>query len=367
MANLKELTLKIIWRFLQLFLPENSVQRTFSGEFFGNKYLLKLKFKDIVWCYSKGFLPKGYFVYNLSRNDYRKYLPQRNNIIGASINGTYSHVIGNKILFERHIKAIISDIPYLHVIDNLCFIENGVLQSLNDTVKTGNYDSLVPVLEKNDLILKPVTGSKGKGVYMLSKKGNQYNLDGRIMTLDKLISILSLLDNYLIQERFAQVGFSNEFNSRSLNTIRICTMIDPVSNEPFIPYAVHRFGSLESGYTDNFSQSGISALIDADGMLGKGRSLNAEGEIIVHEIHPVSKRLIYKEQIANWKNLTQSIIEMIRRMPYLKHVGWDFILSDGELYILEGNIGPGVNLLQIHQPLSEITSAWNFYRYYNFL
>ena len=54
-------------------------------------------------------------------------------------------------------------------------------------------------------------------------------------------------------------------------------------------------------------------------------------------------------------------------MPYFKHVGWDIIYSNGELYVLEGNIGPGVNLIQIHQPLCEITQAWNFYKHYKFV
>lgn len=328
---------------------------------------MNLKLKKILWCFKKGFLPKEYYAYNLSCNDYSLYLPRYNNIKKASINGEFNHLLGNKILFEKHLKSITCDIEHLHVIENIGYIEKGHLMSLNENLNAGDYKSLTAFLEKSDLILKPIFGSRGRGILLLQKDEGTYLLDNDKITWDELISKLKTLDNYLIQERFVQKGFSNNIYPGSLNTMRVCTMVDPVTEKAFVSFAVHRFGSPESGYTDNFSQGGISAQIDSDGTLSRGLALNKQGEVTVFESHPLSKKPIQNEKIPNWKSITGSLIEMVRRMPYLKNIGWDVILSNGEIYILEGNIGADFDLIQVHKPLKEIPSAWKFLKQYNFV
>ncbi len=364
---LKRSSLKVFWKIYKVFLPEKSIAKTFSGEFFSNKYLLKLNIRQIIWCYVNGFLPKEYFAFDLKHNDPGKYLGRLNNIRRAAINGEYSYILGNKIFLERHLKAVIKGIDKLHVIENIAYIENGKLKSINNNVNTGKFTSLLPLLEKMDLILKPVSGSMGRGVFLLQKNEDHFLIDNRKTSWEELVSQLDKLNNYLIQERFVQRGFSHDIYPVSLNCLRICTMTDPFTNEPFIPYALHRFGSRDSGYTDNSSLGGISAVIGEDGRMEQARALNREGEIEVYESHPLTNKRIYKEQIPDWRNISESIIEMARRMPYLNNIGWDVVLSDGELYILEGNIGPGVNIIQVHKPLSDIPQAWAFYKHHKFI
>ena len=57
----------------------------------------------------------------------------------------------------------------------------------------------------------------------------------------------------------------------SANSIRITTMQDPDQNDsPFIPVAVHRFGSKSTVPTDNVSRGGLFANIDLDtGVMGQ--------------------------------------------------------------------------------------------------
>lgn len=367
MRFFKKNVLRIIW-IIGKIIPQNKQYIvSYIYDFVASKYLKKLNLREIIWCFFKGFLPKEYFAYDLSNNDYKKYIPALNNIKKASLNGEYNYLLGNKILFERHLKTIIKEIDYLHVIENIGYIEDGHLKSLHKNIVSGEYLSLIPFLEKNDLILKPISGSRGRGVLLLQKDDDHYLLDYKKLNWEELILIFKNLKSYLVQEKFIQHGFGHNIYSGSLNTMRICTMIDPVTNQPFIAYAVHRFGSIESGYKDNFSQGGICALIDITGKLSKGLSLSSEGKIKFHESHPLSIKPIYNEQITNWENLTKILIEMARKMPYLKHVGWDIILSNDELYVLEGNVGPDLDLIQIHKPVSEIRPAWNFFQHYEFI
>jgi hypothetical protein len=367
MRYLENIALKIIWTLCKI-IPRNKEYITsYIYDFVKSKYLKKLNLKEIIWCFFKGFLPKEYFAYDLSKNDYKKYIPALDNTKKASLNGDFNYLLGNKIMFERHMQTIINGIDYLHVIENIGYFEGGYLNSLNKEIVSGEYYSLIPFLERNDLILKPISGSRGRGILFLEKEDDHYLLDSKKLNWEELTGIFKNLNNYLIQEKFIQFGFSNNIYSGSLNTMRICTMINPVTKHPFIAYAVHRFGSLESGYKDNFSQGGIAALIDINGKLSKGISLSNEGKIELYESHPLSTKPIYNEQITNWENFTKILIEMAGKMSYLKHVGWDIILSNNELYILEGNVGPDLDLIQIHKPLSEIESAWNFFQHYEFI
>ncbi|MBE0678944.1 MAG: hypothetical protein IH592_09290, partial [Bacteroidales bacterium] len=165
-----------------------------------------------------------------------------------------------------------------------------------------------------------------------------------------------------------QKGLAGEINPGSVNTMRIGTMIDPESGKPFIAYAVHRFGSHKSGFADNVGLGGITARIDMEvGSLSKAHYYTKKGQMEIFEIHPVSNAMIYNRQIPEWGSVKKRILSMAGRMPYLKYVGWDFVLSDDELYVLEGNVAPGLGLVQMYEPLKNNPRAWNFFRHHEYI
>ncbi|MDZ7634117.1 MAG: sugar-transfer associated ATP-grasp domain-containing protein [Bacteroidales bacterium] len=150
--------------------------------------------------------------------------------------------------------------------------------------------------------------------------------------------------------------------------MRVATMIDPESGKPFIAYAVHRFGSPRSGFTDNVQQGGITAKIDLkNGRLSMAHFYTKEGHKEIFEKHPGSQAIIFNQQIPDWDSIKERIIEMSCRMPYLKYVGWDFILTDDQLYVLEGNVASGLGLVQLYNPMKEYPDAWKFFRHYGYV
>jgi hypothetical protein len=227
---------------------------------------------------------------------------------------------------------------------------------------------LIPFLERNDLILKPISGDGGEGLMKISKEDDHFLINKKRVKWNELVSNLKQLDHYLIQERFIQHGFSHDIYPDSLNTLRVGTMIDPETGKPFIAYALHRFGSPRSGFIDNIKQGGLFSLIDiSDGSLGKAVYIsNLTEDKTFYDQHPSSLKQISNEFIPNWSELVGRILEMAERMPYLKYVGWDIVLSNDNLYVLEGNVSPGITF-QLFKPLKEFPSAWNFFKHYKYI
>jgi len=350
-------------------LPKKYYDDIFLAKVLTRNNLRVRNLKKTIWCFARGFLPYEYNWYDLATNDYRNYVPTRNSYQNRSLNGSYNAILGNKLLFEKHLKATIKGVAGLHVIESIGWIENGFLHSLHTDVIRGDLYSLMQLLEKNDLVLKPVEGDGGVGGFIIRKIDGQLFIDNCRVEWEEIFDRLRNLDGYLIQERFNQKGFSNIIYPGSVNTMRIATMIDPVTRNPFIAYAVHRFGSESSVFMDNVNQGGITALISLDdGRLGKGlRCSFTDSTKEEFKFHPASSMPIFNEQVPDWTAVKDRILKMAGRLPYLKYVGWDIILSDNEIYVLEGNVSPGLGLIQMLKPMKEFPLAWSFFKHYKYV
>jgi hypothetical protein len=104
----------------------------------------------------------------------------------------------------------------------------------------------------------------------------------------------------------------------------------------------------------------------ADGKLSKVLFLSENGDKASYDQHPISAKQIYNEYIPNWNDLVGRILEMAKRLPYLKYVGWDIILSDDDLYVLEGNVSPGTGY-QLFKSLKEYPLVWKFFKHYKYI
>lgn len=349
-------------------LPQKYYDKIFVGDFTKAVDLKMLNLRKTVRSFKLGFLPFEYLWFDLEHNNPEDYLPTRNNYKNRRLNGRYNEILANKLMFEKHLASVISGIDKLHVVDSLGYIEKGCLHPLCDLISFRDYDSLLRLLSSDDLILKEITGDGGVGLICVELRDDNFYMNGKTVDRNFLVEYLSKLDNYLIQKRITQKGLAHEINPGSVNTMRIGTMIDPESGKPFIAYAVHRFGSQKSGFADNVGLGGITARIDMeDGSLSMAHYYTKKGQMETFETHPISSAMIYKRQIAEWGSVKERILEMAGRMPYLKYVGWDFVLSDGELYVLEGNVAPGLGLVQLYNPMKESEEAWKFFRHYGYI
>lgn len=368
MSILKKLVKRILPHLIKSLLPARMYDDIFVPEFLNYVNFRMLNLKKTVRCFKLGFLPFEYLWFDLDNNDFRGYLPTRSNYQKRMINGPYNAILGNKILFERHLKTVLAGLRGVNVPDTLGYFEKGYLHSLHDDITSGDLNSVTDLLKRGDLILKLISGDGGVGLVCLTLNDGGYYINDKTASPERLVTFLKSLDNFLIQRRLPQEGLAGTIFPGSVNTMRIGTMIDPDSGKPFIAYAVHRFGSSKSGFVDNVGQGGITAKIDLNsGRLSMAHHYSKEGHMKVFEKHPVSSAMIFNQEISNWQDVKRRIIEMAGRMPYLKYVGWDFVLSDDDLYVLEGNVSPGLGLVQMYDPMKNYPRAWNFFRHHGYI
>lgn len=197
-----------------------------------------------------------------------------------------------------------------------------------------DIQALKSLLSEHDVIVKPVDGSLGQGIYKLTKEESRDRLETLCTRLVK--------ENVLVEECIRAIDSIEEFHPASLNTIRVVTFSN--GSEAEVIGAFIRFGC-HGSVVDNAHAGGIFATIDvSDGKI-ISNGLDTEGN--EYELHPDSHKPIKGFVIPHWKRIVSTCLEAVRVIPDLRFAGWDcVVLPDGGIDILEGNHGPDVDVMQ---------------------
>lgn len=118
----------------------------------------------------------------------------------------------------------------------------------------------------------------------------------------------------------------------------------------FIPIAVYRIGTKQSSPADNWTQGGISALIDIEtGRIGKGVIYPRNGKkYFLKNIRKLVQEL-KGNLIPNWDKIKE-LLNASNKNKYIKYIGWDVVITDEGIKVIEGNCSD-MNLLQVHKPI----------------
>lgn len=315
-----------------------------------------------LFCYKNGFLSEASVIYDFSRNNAKAYISDYCRFVKIPfINTQFSYILDNKLMFELYFEKQFEVIK-----------SEGLLHNTQMYSKEGRQNAVNSILNiltlGFDCVVKPISGGGGYGILFIEKRDQEYFLNNRQITLVDLSNTINKLKNYICYRRFSQKGFSNKIYSKSLNTIRVLTMISPVTNEPFIAIAVHRFGTRRSENVDNWSNGGVSAEIEIEtGRMSKAVSYPYDGKLLWHSKHPDTGENIEGEVIPNWEKVKETVIDMARSVSMIPYIGWDIVLSDNSILVLEANSNSDVNLLQVHRPLLSVPEVKEFYKYHRVL
>lgn len=327
-------------------------------------------------AYMTGFTSGSAILYDLTANR-EEYLPDFNRyVLSPEINGEWGAFFDNKLSFYQLLcKHDEHRVPVYAV------FREGKVHPIEATasseVATGAW--VRELLEREPkVVIKPITGGGGEGVKICSRVEDGYRINGSQHTVTEFETQMNGLDRCILCEFVSQAEYAQKLFSGTPNTIRALTMIDPNTGEAFLARAIQRIGSERSGSVDNFSNGGLSALINSvTGALGPGIQYPdpeqvdsiKSGDLERHETHPDTGAQISGVQIPEWTEILNQLLAIAEDLSYIPYAGWDIIVTDdaASFKLIEANSHTGVKALQVHGPLLADERIRSFYEFYGII
>jgi len=304
----------------------------------------------------RGFFSNKGLYYSLEKYNSSLYVSHIQMNRTRTINRTYGDILDSKIVFERILPSSTLTPK------NYAWLHAGKLKGLSDEWRGASLDDLTTILnEHGKLVLKPVRGIGGQGIFIVGLQGNSITVSKSTMSFAETRARLSGLTDYIVTEFVQQGEFPSSIFPGSVNTIRVLTMSDPDTEEPFIAAAAHRFGSKVSAPVDNLHAGGLSALIDLESGVLSAAAERGENRLIMHDVHPETGTQISGRVVPNWSALKAHVLEVANRLPFLCYVGWDIALTAKGPVFIEGNKQPNPRPFQLHRPLLLDPRVKSFY------
>lgn len=184
------------------------------------------------------------------------------------------------------------------------------------------------------VIIKPLAETQGRGIEVVS-----YDPQTVHGWAEKLTA-----GNYLIEQFLKQHPVLNQVNPSSVNTIRVCTVLDD-NHVAHIIGAGLRCGGQDS-IVDNFHHGGVAYPIDIENgiICGRGKT-NSDNK--TYAIHPATGVLMVGLKIPHWDMVMQTVKEAAEMSDRIAYLGWDVAITEDGVEFIEANDGQGCTMWQL--------------------
>jgi hypothetical protein len=314
---------------------------------------------DRLGMWRRGFLGESLAIYRLDRNDPAGYVTDfQRHVRTPDINGRYRFILQDKLLFAR----VMQSYP-MHAVPSFGVVRAGRMHFTGGkNLEAATY--LRDLLRREPrLVLKPLAGGGGTKIRFLRREDDRMLLNGQPLSEPALARLVGSMREDVVVAYVEQRPEIAALYPRTVNTLRLLTMWDEESGNPFVAAAVLRIGSAASYPVDNWTQGGLTAWVNLQtGLLGPGVSHPGRGtDLAWHSRHPETGAAIEGFALPGWSQIQRRMLEICRSLPFLLYVGWDLILTPDGFRILEGNHYPDLNLMQVHRPLLTDPRIARFY------
>ena len=308
-----------------------------------NRHEIPLSRQIAAWRH--GFYAETIRLYDLETYGLDAYVSDFERATTLSNMNDRKYLLDDKVVTYLYLSAVGVPTPTLHG-----FAQDGRIVWLGEPPEGG----LAGLLERRGrLVVKSRSGSGGNGFALLQRSAGSTLVNGReVADPSEALGKGSLVISDFVQqhERVAAI-YPN-----TTNTMRLITFRDPDTDEPFVGFASHKFGTKRSEPVDNFGAGGMSAGIDAaTGVLGRAvlrqpRQRDGRRDIVWVDEHPDSGARITGTQLPHWAELVDGVLRAAAALPGSGYVGWDLAVTDDGFSIIEGN-NRGDVAVQLHGPL----------------
>lgn len=197
-----------------------------------------------------------------------------------------------------------------------------------------DVEKMKDFLDKHkEFVIKPVNGLGGTDVKKMKKSD--------IQNIDEFYKHL-VNNNMFLEELIVQDKSWGKISPNSINTIRVMT--SNVNGEIEIFCMIARIGN-GINLADNFHQGGTGVFIDVNKGILKGNATNKDLEEF--EVHPISKIKFDNYKIPYFDEIKELCTKAAARFEKTNVIGWDIAITEKGPLIVEGNNGPGFDLVQV--------------------
>ena len=189
------------------------------------------------------------------------------------------------------------------------------------------------IKEHKEIVRKPISGLGGANVEKIETK-NIKNIKEFYENLKK--------DNCLIEELVIQNKEWSKLSPNSINTVRVVTKC--IKGKAEVIFAVVRIGSGKS-IVDNFHQGGCGVKVNIEKGALEGHTIdnkNSESEYTA-----TTHVKVDGFKIPYWKEIIEMTCQAAKVNDKVNIVGWDVAITDNGPLLIEGNRGPGMDIIQV--------------------
>ncbi len=285
---------------------------------------MKLPWGKRIWAWRHGFVCADMLLYNFDQYKVEDFLPEFPYMRAHPLNGSFSCLIDNKLNLRYVLHPFSAYLPQYY----LLLRRGRTIRLVDETSDKPSGQAAEVVLDlcrqKGRLVIKPLNGENGQGVWIVQFEAGRYVVNGETLGVEEFTARVRSLHNHLVMEYIQQDDYAEKLFPRTLNTIRILSMWDYEQQVPFIAAAFHRVGSNSSVPVDNCILGGLTCSIDmASGVLGPGVPKPDGGSLVWLKIHPDTGSPIQGVTIPHWEGVKSGVIDIAGYLPMVPYMGWD--------------------------------------------
>ncbi len=156
-----------------------------------------------------------------------------------------------------------------------------------------------------------------------------------------------LMENkmYLSEETITQHPELNKLCERSVNTIRVCTLVSD-SGKAHLIYALLRIGSGKTD-VDNVTSGGMYTLLSAEGEIT--HPAFCDKTVSYYNEHPHNGYPLIGFRVPYFKEAVELCCKAALVEKRTRYVGWDIAITPSGPVLVEGNSLPGYDMPQNHR------------------
>ena len=205
-------------------------------------------------------------------------------------------------------------------------------------------------LPARSLFVKPLQGAGGRDAERWQYDGGTYrDADGRALTSAQLIGRLEKLSRdqpYVVRPWLENHPDLLDLCCGVLSTARVLTIRNE-SGGFEATHAVFKMARDPRVLVDNASKGAIASKVDmATGELDRATDLGLRRDSRWWDRHPVTGAPITGRKLPAWDRTLATAVKAHEAFPDQVVIGWDIALLETGPALVEGNKGPGIDLMQ---------------------